>query len=126
AYHKGKKNTNAEDWEKFRERLQVPSISKDEARAIGYWTMENLVCHEPSRVQPRALQEFEERIFPAQVHGEFIEAVQFGMVSEMQGENILDEFLETSSLSVRPEKMLSSLSRVWAHNIKLYQSVKVS
>ncbi|MFA6837097.1 MAG: hypothetical protein WCR04_11935, partial [Fibrobacteraceae bacterium] len=41
AYHKGKKNTNAEDWEKFRERLQVPSISKDEARAIGYWTMEN-------------------------------------------------------------------------------------
>ena len=88
--------------------------------------MENLACHKPSRVQPRALQEFEERIFPGPVHSEFVEAVQFGMVSEMQGEKILDEFLETSSQSVLPDRMLSSLSRMWARNIQGYQSVKVS
>lgn len=126
AYKKGAKKVKAKEWDAFRLQLKIPALSPEEANAIGFWTMENLVCHEPSRVQPRALQEFEERVFSGQVHSEFVEAVQFGMVSAVQGENILDEFLENSNNSVPADKMLSSLSRVWAKNIEGYQTVKVS
>ena len=126
AYKKGPQKVNAKYWESFRDKLKSSSLSAEEAKAVSFWTMENLVCHKPSRVQPRALQEFEERIFSGPVHSEFVEAVQFGMVSEMQGENILDEFLETSSQAVLPDRMLTSLSRMWARNIQGYQSVKVS
>ncbi len=126
AFRKGSQKINAKDWNSFRNKLGATSLSPETANAVSLWTMENLFCHKPSRVQPRALQEFEERIFSGTVHSEFVEAVLFGMVSEIQGENILDEFLETSSQAVAPERMLSSLSRMWARNIQGYQSVKVS
>mgnify|MGYP006988828482 FL=1 len=126
AYKKGLQKVNAKEWESFRDKLKNSSLSAEEAKSVSFWTMENLVCHKPSRVQPRALQEFEERIFSGPVHSEFVEAVQFGMVSEMQGENILDEFLETTSQAVLPDRMLTSLSRMWVRNIQGYQSVKVS
>ena len=126
AYKKGPQKVNAKEWESFRDKLKSSSLSAEEAKAVSFWTMENLVCHKPSRVHPRALQEFEARSFSGPVHSEFVEAVQFGLVSEMQGENILDEFLETSSQAVLPDRMLTSLSRMWARNIQGYQSVKVS
>lgn len=125
AYRKGLKRVSSKDWDAFRLRLNSADLSPEEANAVGFWTMENLACHKPSRVQPRALQEFEERIFSSPVHCEFVEAVQFGMVSEIQGENILDEFLETSSQTVPSERMLASLSKMWARNILGYQTVRV-
>lgn len=125
AYHKGLERVSSKDWEAFRSKLNSSDLSPEEANAVGFWTMENLACHKPSRVQPRALQEFEERIFTSPVHCEFVEAVQFGMVSEIQGENILDEFLETSSQAIPSDRMIASLSKMWARNIVGYQTVRV-
>lgn len=125
AFRKGVQKVNTKDWNAFRDKLDATSLSPETAKAVRFWTMENLLCHKPSRVQPRALQEFEERIFSGRVHSELVEAVLFGMVSEIQGENILDEFLETSSQAIPPERMLSSLSRMWARNIRGYQTVRV-
>ena len=126
AYRKGLRKVNSSDWKSFCDKLKTSSVSAEEANAIGFWTIENLACHNPSRMQPRSLQEFEERIFPGAVHSELVEAVQFGMVSELQCENILEEFLENSSQAVLPDKMLSSLSDVWSRDIQGFRSIKVS
>jgi hypothetical protein len=126
AFRKGNRKVSVKDWDRFKHKLSETSLSAEMSSAVSFWTMENLLCHKPSRVQPRSLQEFEEKIFSGSVHSEFVEAVLFGMVSEVQCENILDEFLETSSQAVPPDRMLSSLSKMWARNIQCFQSVKVS
>lgn len=125
-YLKGTGRVKPGEWKSFREKLDKSELSPEEAKTVGFWTLENLASHKPSRVQTRTLQEFEERIFPGASHSEYVEAVQFGMVSEIQGENILDEFLEISSQEVPQDRMLKSLSRMWARNIQSFQMVRVS
>ncbi len=126
AFQKGARKVNAREWDSFQEELEHSKLSPEAATVVGFWTMENLASHKPSRVQPRALQEFEAQIFPGAVHSEFVEAVQFGMVSEIQGESILEDFLEISSFEIPKERMLKSLSQMWAKNVQGYQMVRVS
>ena len=127
AYHKGCENLKPQEWEDFCGKLKEISLSEDDVKTVSFWTMDNLASHEPSRVQPRALQEFEAQIFPGESHSEFVEAVLFGMISEIQGECILDEFMDTPvPTTVEPDRMLSSLTLVWGKNIKGYKVINVN
>jgi hypothetical protein len=118
--------TSSKDWDKFRSRLHTYSLRPETLKAIDIWTMENLEHHKPELIRTRVLHEFEEQFIPAKVHGEFLEALRFGMVSQMQGEQIIDELLEIDPQGVLPETMMHSLSKTWNRNIQNYTFMKVN
>jgi len=118
--------TNPKEWKDFRRELSGCALAPDLLNAIDFWTMENLESHDPGHVRPRVLHEYEERLIPVQSHDEYLEAVRYGMVSPIQGEQVIDELMEGGPQRVQPETMMDSLERKWTKNVRNYISSRLN
>ncbi len=115
---------STKDWEHFRSRLSSLSLDSSFAQALDIWTMDNLEFHKPETIRTRVLHELEEQIFTPEVYSEYLEALRFGMISPVQGEQILDDLIDTELFKIQPERMQNSISKIWKKNIHNYARVK--
>lgn len=116
---------NKSDWKLFKNRLAYLSrYEEDFSKALDIWTINNLEFHKPDSIPLRILHEFEEQVISPEVYGKYLEAVRFGMISPTQGEQLLDDLMETELYKTTPDEMVDSISKIWKRNIRNYIKVK--
>lgn len=116
----------AMDWNEFRMNLEKVIVQEEQVKAIDLWTMENLEQHHPEMIRPRVLHEFESTFISPKSHGLFMEALHYGMVSQSQGEMIIDELLDSDALGLLPDTMEISLAKTWKKNTAIYNKVRLN